>query len=56
MERALNGPESLCQPCRQPSGDCDDSDATINPRGNETTPKKNRHDGKDNDCNGVVDG
>ena len=36
--------------------DCNDADATINPRGSERTPKSNRTDGKDNDCNGVVDG
>ncbi len=37
-------------------GDCNDADSTINARGSETTPKANRHDGKDNDCNGVIDG
>jgi len=37
-------------------GDCNDSDPTINPRGSETKPKANKKDGKDNDCNGVVDG
>jgi len=45
-----------CFPYGGACGDCDDHDPTINPRGSETSPRKNRHDGKDNDCNGVVDG
>jgi hypothetical protein len=45
-----------CFPYGGACGDCDDSDPTINPRGSELTPKTNRRDGKDNDCNGVVDG
>ena len=45
-----------CFPYGGACGDCNDADPAINPRGSETTPKKNRHDGKDNDCNGVVDG
>jgi len=44
-----------CFPYGGACGDCNDHDPTINPRGSETTPKANRHDGKDNDCNGVVD-
>ncbi len=45
-----------CFPYGGACGDCNDADPTINPRGSETTPKANRHDGKDNDCNGVIDG
>jgi collagen triple helix repeat protein len=45
-----------CFPYGGACGDCNDADPTINPRGSERTPKRNRHDGKDNDCNGVVDG
>ncbi len=45
-----------CFPYGGACGDCNDADPTINPRGSETTPKTNRHDGKDNDCNGVIDG
>ena len=45
-----------CYPYGGACGDCNDADPAINPRGSETTPKANRHDGKDNDCNGVVDG
>jgi len=45
-----------CNPYGGACGDCNDHDPTINPRGNETTPKLNRHDGKDNDCNGIIDG
>ncbi len=46
----------VCFPYGGACGDCNDADPTINPRGSETTPKANRHDGKDNDCNGVIDG
>jgi hypothetical protein len=35
-------------------GDCDDSDPDVNPGMNEKGQRKN--DGKDNDCNGVIDG
>jgi len=45
-----------CFPYGGACGDCNDADPTINPRGSETTTKSNRHDGKDNDCNGVIDG
>jgi hypothetical protein len=45
-----------CFPYGGACGDCNDADPTINPRGSETTPKANRHDGKDNNCNGVIDG
>jgi len=45
-----------CFPYGGACGDCNDADPAINPRGSETTPKANRHDGKDNDCNGVIDG
>ncbi len=45
-----------CFPYGGACGDCNDADPTINPRGSETTPKANRHDGKDNDCSGVIDG
>ena len=45
-----------CFPYGGAGGDCDDTDPTINPRGSELKPKANRHDGKDNDCNGTVDG
>jgi hypothetical protein len=44
-----------CFPYGGACGDCDDSNALINPRKSETKPKANRRDGKDNDCNGVID-
>jgi hypothetical protein len=47
---------SGCFPYGGACGDCNDADATINPRGSERTPKSNRRDGKDNDCNGIIDG
>jgi len=45
-----------CFPYGSACGDCNDTDPSINPRGSERKPPRNRHDGKDNDCNGVVDG
>lgn len=45
-----------CFPYGAACGDCNDADRLINPVGSERTPKRNRTDGKDNDCNGVVDG
>ncbi len=45
-----------CFPYGGACGDCNDADPSINPRGSETTPKRNRSEGKDNDCNGVIDG
>ncbi len=45
-----------CSPYGGACGDCDDSDALTNPRGSETRPNSHRNDGKDNDCNGTVDG
>jgi hypothetical protein len=47
---------SGCFPYGGACGDCNDADPLINPRGSETKPKANRRDGKDNDCNGLVDG
>ena len=35
-------------------GDCDDNDPQVNPGKNEKGPR--RKDGKDNDCNGIIDG
>jgi hypothetical protein len=45
-----------CFPYGGACGDCDDADRAVNPAGSERKPKPNRKDGKDNDCNGVVDG
>jgi len=44
-----------CNPYGHPCGDCDDSDATVNPGANEANPNRNKRDDKDNDCNGFVD-
>lgn len=45
----------VCNPYGHPCGDCDDADATVNPGASEDKPGGNKHDGKDNDCNGQVD-
>ena len=37
-------------------GDCNDHDPEVNPNQKQRTPRRHRHDHKDNDCNGVVDG
>ena len=47
--------DPTCNPYGHPCGDCDDSDPNVNPNGSESDPSGNKTDGKDNDCNGVVD-
>jgi len=44
-----------CHPYGHPCGDCNDADANVSPGGSETVPDKNKKDGKDNDCNGLID-